>query len=165
MKLDRALQLEILEFLSDHYAKMPEQVFPDREMTPEEDDKYTTNLLYLEEHGLIDAGLQQGLDGDWMSSGAKITAAGLDFLANDGGLTAILGVVTVKLHDETIRDLIAARIQDSNLPPEEKTGLLAQLRELRGESIKHLTMKLLDAGLENLPAALPLIQKALGGFL
>lgn len=163
MKLDRALQLEILEFLSDHYAKMPEQVFPDHEMSPEEDDKYMTNLLYLEEHGLIEAGLQQGLDGDWMSSGAKITAAGLDFLANDGGLTAILGVVTVKLHDETIRELIAARIQDSDLPAEQKTGLLAQLRELRGESIKHLTLKLLDKGAESLPAILDAIRTSLPG--
>lgn len=88
----------------------------------------------------------------------------MDFLADDGGLSAILGVVTVKLHDETIRDLIAARIQDSNLPPEEKTGLLTQLRELRGESIKHLTLKLLDAGLDNASKALPLIQRALEGL-
>lgn len=159
-ELDRALQLQILNFLSDHYAKLPEQVFPDREMSDEEDDKYMTNLLYLEEHDLIHAGLQQALGGEWISSGAKITARGLDFLANDGGLTAILGVV-----NETIRDLIEARIQDSDLPPDEKTGLLHQLKELRGESIKHLTMKLLDAGLENLPAALPLIQKALGGLI
>ncbi|GJI89905.1 hypothetical protein RugamoR1_30680 [Rugamonas sp. R1(2021)] len=100
-----------------------------------------------------------------MIANIAITAAGLDFLADDGGLTAILGTVTVKLHDDTIRNLIETRIQDSDLPPEEKTGLLHQLKELRGESIKHLTMKLLDAGLENLPAALPLIQKALGGLL
>lgn len=163
MKLDRSLQLEILNFLSDHYARLPEQVFPNREMTDEEDDKYTVNLLYLEEHGLIEAGLQQSLDGHWMSSGAKITAAGLDFLADDGGLTAILGVVTVKLHDETIRQLIADRIQESDLPPAEKTGLLAQLRELRGESIKHLTMKLLDKGAESLPAILDAIRTSLPG--
>jgi hypothetical protein len=164
LKLDRALQREILEFLSDHYAGLPQQVFPDREMTDEEDQKYTANLLYLEAHGLIDSGLQQAMDGDWMSSGARITARGLDFLADDGGLTAILGTVTVKLHDETIRELVATRIEQSDLPVEQKRGLLNQLRELRGESIKHLTMKLLDAGLENAPKALPLIQKCLEGF-
>lgn len=96
---------------------------------------------------------------------AQITAKGIDFLEGDGGLTAILGVVTVRLHDETIRDLIAARIQASDLPPEEKTGLLHQLKELRGESIKHLTMKLLDAGLENAQKAIPLIQKALESLM
>lgn len=164
MKLDRALQREILEFLSDHYSGLPKQVFPDRELTDEEDAKYTANLLYLEAHGLISSGLQQALGGEWMSCGAQITASGLDFLADDGGLTAILGTVTVKLHDETIRELIAARIDISDLPADEKTGLLAQIKNLRGESIKHLTMKLLDAGLENAPEAVPVIQKFLEGF-
>ncbi len=161
MKLDRALQLEILEFLSDHYAGLSQDVFPDRELTAEEDDKYTTNLLYLEANGLIDAGLHQGIDGCWSSSGAKITARGLDFLANDGGLSAILGVVTVKLHDDTVRQLIEARIQSAELPETTKSHLLKSLRESPGETIKHLTEKLLDAGLENWPTALAAIQKFL----
>lgn len=104
------------------------------------------------------------MDGSWGSVGAKITARGLDFLADDGGLTAILGTVTVKLHDDTIRELIAVRIEQSDLHPEEKAGLLTQLKALRGESVKHLTMKLLDAGLENAPKALPVIQKFLEGL-
>jgi hypothetical protein len=44
-----------------------------------------------------------------------LTGHGLGLLEDEGGLTAILGVVIVKLHAETTRDLIAARIQDSNL--------------------------------------------------
>lgn len=161
MKLDRGLQREILEFLSDHYAGLPQQVFPSHEMTEAEDEKYTANLLYLEEHGLIEAGLQQSLDGQWVSSGARITARGLDFLADDGGLTAILGTVTVRLHDDTIKYLIGARIEQSDLPEAEKHSLLNQLKELRGESLKHLTMKVLDAGLENAPKLLPLLQQFL----
>ena len=159
MKLDRGLQREILDFLSNHYAGLPQQVFPNREMTKAEDDKYTTNLLYLEAHGLIEAGLQQSLDGNWMSSGARITARGLDFLADDGGLTAILGTVTVRLHDDTVRDLIGERISGSDLPDAEKNSLLNQLKDLRGEGLKHLTMKVLDAGLENAPKLLPMLQK------
>ncbi|CAN7399732.1 hypothetical protein [Massilia sp. LjRoot122] len=161
MKLDRALQREILEFLADHYAGDRQDVFPQRELTAEEDDKYTTNLLYLEAHGLVDSGLEKGVDGHWSSAGARITARGLDFLADDGGLTAILGTVTVRFHDDTIRELIAMRIEQSGLPADEKTGLLNQLKALRGESIKHLTMKLLDTGLEHAPKALPVIQNFL----
>lgn len=164
MKLDRALQREILELLSDHYAGNRQDVFAQTEMTEEEDDKYTTNLLYLEAHGLIESGLEQFMDGTWGSAGARITARGLDFLADDGGLTAILGTVTVKLHDDTIRELVALRIEQSDLQPDEKTGLLSQLKALRGESMKHLTMKLLDAGLENAPKALPVIQKFFEGL-
>lgn len=164
MKLDRALQREILELLSDHYAGNRQDVFEQREMTEEEDDKYTTNLLYLEAHGLIESGLEQFMDGTWGSAGARITARGLDFLADDGGLTAILGTVTVKLHDDTVRELVALRIEQSDLQPDEKAGLLGQLKALRGESMKHLTMKLLDAGLENAPKALPVIQKFFEGL-
>lgn len=96
---------------------------------------------------------------------AKATAAGMDFLADDGGLSAILGVVTIKLHDDTIRQLIEARIQSAELPETAKSHLLKSLREAPGETIKLLTEKLLDAGLANLPAALPLIQRVLGGIL
>jgi hypothetical protein len=88
----------------------------------------------------------------------------MDFLADDGGLGAILGVVTIKLHDDTIRELIASKIMDAPLSQPDKQKLLDQLRALRGDSIKHLTMKLLDAGLENWTAALPVIQKSLELF-
>ena len=159
MKLDRTLQLSILNKLSDNY---PEGVSLN---VPESEERaYRANIYYLIEHGLVSE--TTSYVGSLTIIGAPtITAAGMDFLADDGGLSAILGVVTVKLHDETIRDLIAARLEDSNLPAEEKTGLLHQLRELRGESIKHLTMKLLDAGLENWPAALAAIQTSLRSAL
>ena len=159
MKLDRNLQLEILNRFAPHYPHVqPLGSWPHDQATVE------ANLFYLIEHGLLEAKTLFTTDGIRFGN-IKLTHNGMDFLAGDGGLTAILGVVTIKLHDETIRDLIAARIQASDLPPAEKTGLLDQLRELRGESIKHLTMKLLDVGMENLPAALPLIQRALGGLL
>lgn len=90
-----------------------------------------------------------------------ITASGMDFLADDGGIGAILGVVTVKLHEDTIKQLIEARIAASDLPEEEKRPLLQTVRELPGESIKHLTTKLLDAGLENVPRLVELIRTAL----
>ena len=159
MKLDRTLQLSILNKLSDNY---PEGVSLN---VPESEERaYRANIYYLIEHGLVSE--TTSYVGSLTIIGAPtITAAGMDFLADDGGLSAILGVVTVKLHDETIRDLIAARLEDSNLPAEEKTGLLHQLRELRGESIKHLTMKLLDAGLENWPAAHAAIQTSLRSAL
>lgn len=164
MKIDRELQKNLLTTLAGSYPATCHDLRPAGQ-TKEDADKYTANLLYLQEHGLVHSGLQQSLGGSWIDGGAKITAAGIDFIADDGGLSAILGVVTVKLHDDTLRHLVEARIQSSDLNQEEKTGLLHQLRELRGESIKHLTMKLLDAGLENWPAALAAIQTSLRGSL
>ena len=49
-----------------------------------------------------------------------ITAKGLDFLEDDGGLSAILGAITVKLDPDDLRALIAARIEESDLPTRTK---------------------------------------------
>lgn len=157
MKLDRAQQLAILNLLADKYPDERHDIFIHGEPA-EDEEKKIANMLYLEEHGLINSGLTRGSQNKFQTRGALITAAGIDFLADDGGLSAILGVVTIKLHDETIRNLVATRIQESNLPAEQKAGLLDQLRELRGESLKHLTMKLLDAGVESMPTLLQAIQ-------
>jgi len=53
MHLDRALQREMLELLSNHYRGLPQVVNAGATKTGAEDAKYITNLLYLEEHGLI----------------------------------------------------------------------------------------------------------------
>lgn len=88
----------------------------------------------------------------------KITARGMDFLADDGGLSAILGVVTVKLHEETLKELIGQKISESDLTAPEKSRLLDQLKSLPAKTGKHLTQKLVDAGLPNWPAALRAIE-------
>lgn len=86
----------------------------------------------------------------------------MDFLANDGGLSAILGVVTVKFEADTLKAILENRINQSDLSPENKQSMIDSLRELPAESIKHLTMKLLDEGLENLSNAIVLIGTYLG---
>ena len=113
------------------------------------------------EHGLIFGKTSGSIGSQNEFFLAKATAAGMDFLADDGGLSAILGVVTIKLHDDTVRQLIEARIQSADLPETARSHLLKSLREAPGETIKLLTEKLLDAGLENWPVALAAIQKFL----
>jgi hypothetical protein len=55
-------------------------------------------LQYLAEHGLVNSGVRKSQSGDtedqWYEVGTKITAKGLDFLADDGGLSALLGAGT-----------------------------------------------------------------------
>lgn len=159
MNLDRELQLNLLKTLAGKYP-----LTVDLQSMTKEHPIVTPNLHYLAEHGLIDGQVSREIGGSKNFIFAKITARGLDFLADDGGLGAILGVVTIKLHDDTVRELITLRVQNSNLPPEEKQTLIDQLRELRGESLKHLTMKLLDAGLENWPVAMTAIQAAVSAI-
>ncbi|RMC99868.1 hypothetical protein EAY64_06040 [Aquitalea palustris] len=79
----------------------------------------------------------------------KISSSGLDFLEQDGGLSAILGTVTVKLHADTIRDLLETRIMESQLPVAEKKRFVDQLKELPGEALKTLTNKLIEKACDN----------------
>lgn len=56
------------------------------------------------------------------------------------------------IYEDTLKELIGQRIAESDLPQQEKSTLLEQVRSLPGETIKHLTMKLVDAGLANCSA-------------
>ena len=158
MLLDRTLQLSILERYSEVYPNGTYEKWP---AIGEDQQVVAANLFYLQEHGLIKVRGQLATDGGLVYQGGSITAKGMDFLADDGGLSAILGVVTIKLHDDTIKALIEARILASNLPEPEKKRLIDRLRELRAETTKHLVLKLVDLGLDKSQEAIDLIGKAL----
>lgn len=166
MRIDRELQSKILNLAAEHYpGSINENNFPDDMQTTSEgtDLDLFANLKYLEEYGLIQRGsFGKTTDNVYFIESITITNKGLDFLADDGGLSAILNIVTVRFETETLKSLIADRINDSDLPPDNKKSMIDALEELPAESIKHMTMKLLDKGLENLPSALLLIGTYLG---
>ena len=155
MKLDRTLQLDLLRVLADTYPKGISTAAWDDLTSRYGEDTVRANALYLDGHGLINWSV--------VPAGFRvaITPAGLDFLADDGGLTAILGVVTVRLHDDTIKALVEAKIHQSDLPPAEKKRWLDQLRSLPADATKHLVLKLVEKGLEHGPGAI----LAIGTFL
>ncbi|WP_250439318.1 MULTISPECIES: hypothetical protein [Delftia] len=159
MKLDRELQLDLLKRLEERY---PATV--DVQQWEKDVPGSGGNLAYLHEHGLCEASFRQTISVRAPQPfQAKITAKGLDFLADDGGLSAILGVVTIKLHDETIKDLIESKILQSDLPEPDKKRFLDRLRELPAETTKHLVMKLVDLGIDKAPTAIETIGKFLTG--
>jgi hypothetical protein len=116
------------------------------------------NLAYLEEHGLVDAKWGHGSS----IAVAKITARGIDFLADDGGLSAILRVVTVQLHEKTLKAILEASVDDSPEPDTVKSSLKAQIRALPAEGLKTITMELLKRSLPRLPELLHWLQAASG---
>jgi hypothetical protein len=161
MQLNRAEQRQLLQELAESF---PNPCAPKLPNDPDAK-RGKANFKYLEEHGLVRHVVSTfGRGGAGFDHGHAITAAGLDFLADDGGLSAILGVVTIKLHDDTIKNLIAMRIQAAELPPADKKRYLDQLRALPAESTKHLVLKLVDMGLETAPQAMERIGKILAGL-
>jgi hypothetical protein len=154
----RQKQTELLLRLKELY---PAHGYFDCE-TAEEQREVAANLVYLEQHGLCESGVQVGADGTIQLGAASITAAGLDFLADDGGLSAILGVVTVKLHADTIRDLIAAKIEAAEIPAQEKSTLKKRLAALPEAALTPATTDLVRTGLDHLPDAARWLGRLLG---
>lgn len=153
MAIDRLAQKNILERLAATY---PNQVGTQKS-EPFGMDKTALyfHLAYLEEHGLVICQWAGNIgSGGKLCISAKITARGLDLLADDGGLSAVLGVVTIKIHEDTLKQLLEAKVTASDLPEPEKNRLISELRSLPAAATKHLTLKLLDKALENGPQAM-----------
>lgn len=112
------------------------------------------NITYLIDHGLA-TGLPRKRMGEIDSyAEITITSAGLDHVSEDGGLTAELGVVTVRIEAETIQALIAAQIEMTDATRQEKTLLRQQLQALSAEGHQRLASQLIRLGLEAAPRSI-----------
>jgi hypothetical protein len=125
------------------------------------EDETIRNLVYLEEHGLCSAGLVAGIDGNYSYGGAKITATGLDFLEDDGGLSAILKTLTIRVHADTLRDMFSSKIENSALPQTEKSKLKDCIKSLPQKALETATSDLVQVGLSNIPNFVEWMHKTL----
>lgn len=160
MILDRQLQKELLEKMSSAY---PYSYNFDKEYSrgTDEYNKVAANLYYLEQHELISNESITLTINPPLIEMPQITHKGLDFLADDGGLTAILKVVTVKFDADQLKAILESKIMASDLPSEDKQKLLYQLRTLPAEAIKHLTLKIVDYGWDNIGSLVRLIKNSI----
>ncbi|MBJ8501382.1 MULTISPECIES: hypothetical protein [Acinetobacter] len=167
MILNRELQLKLLKKMSSAYPNFYDF---NKEYNREtvEYDAAIANLYYLMQHKLVepnsvivstsigDKGIKK-----FQFGSSTINQNGLDFLADDGGLSAILGVVTVKFEAVQLKAILESKIMAADLPPADKHKLIDGLRSLSGESIKHLTTKIVDLGWDNLGTLIRIIQSSL----
>jgi len=172
--LDRDFMKHILETLVE---KHPSPLLSSQLLRQKTDEAtLATHADYLDGNGLIKA--------EWYGSPhttvnataylkqAALTPKGRGFLESEdgkrhfqsktGSLEELFGTVTVKIHQDTIKDLISARIQEASLSPAEKQRYLDQLQSLPAETTKHLVLSLVDAALTNWKKALPLLQNIFG---
>lgn len=143
--LDRGQQRKLLLELRDDHPHPKHYALKGDEAGRRE----AVNLHYLIEHGLVEGKLEFSGTGDRSARcRARLTHKGLDFLADDGGLGAILGVVTVKLHDDTIRDLLMARVDaDAAKDDTAKAKLKDTIRGLPAEMLSTVVKKAMEIGL------------------
>ena len=161
MDLDRKLQLSILNELKTYY---PKTISLQLMNCFKKDEDFNGNVIYLEEHGLVEGktqrNTQRGNPGPQMTM-AKITAVGLDFLEDDGGIRGILNKITIKIDSEDIQTIIKARLDRENVSPEKKNEILKTIKSLPSEGIKIVYKRLLTHGLDNSPDVIDLLQKVL----
>lgn len=161
MRLDRELQKRLLNALCDRY---PIPMAAKDKVIDFRDPAVLRNLRYLQQHKLIALDFKASVDEQHAyATWAVATEEGMDFLEQDGGLSAILKVTTVRLHEDTIRQLIAQHITLSPLPSEKKESLLQRLKQLPAKSIERMADKLLDQALQKAPDAIEWISTLLGG--
>lgn len=151
-KIDKEFQLKLLREMAEKY---PSEVSYSGIYVPP---KTMANLAYLQAHNLID--LEPAVEDDGQPSvhSTKITAKGLDYISDDGGLTAELGVVTVKLHEDTIKELMIAKIQSSDANSTVKKNLIETLKKLPADAMKELSMAAVRRGIDSLPDAVQWFQ-------
>ncbi|MFP4752590.1 hypothetical protein, partial [Pasteurella multocida] len=87
---------------------------------------------------------------------------GVDFLLDDGGLSSILGTITVKLHEDTLKKLLLSKIENADLPKEEKTKIIKVVKNLGNTALEQVVANLVDIGFENLPKLIPLLRTMSG---
>lgn len=168
--LDRAREREILQMLAKFYPNkgsgrhIAEHLsHPISNASPE----FVAEATYLAEHGLVTfqavrmqsdptAPFKQVIDS------LVITAKGMDFLQDDGGLSTILGVVTVRLHDDTIKALLIAKVSASDGDRGAKDQLIAAIKSLPAEATKSIAMRLMEQGLAAAPASLAALRTLAG---
>jgi hypothetical protein len=120
-----------------------------RKIAGSDKEDFQGNLFYLREYNLITSGASREVGDLKEIITAGITAQGLDFLEDDGGLGAILSKVTVNFDVENIRSLLEDKIISSHLPEWQKKTLLQKLRILSGDVLKSVLLKIIEGAFDH----------------
>ncbi len=116
-KFPRELQNEILTILHDNFpygfTKQQKQYL----CKFYNSETLSNNLAYLHMHGLVKCEFVEKVNlpkyAVVILSNVQITQEGIDFIRGDGGLSSILKVKTIKIHEETVNQL-AVLLQSLN---------------------------------------------------
>lgn len=164
MKIDRALQRTILERLAGVYPSGVDDFDTDESLSEVDADAILVNVQYLAEHGLVNSGFVPAVglssDGVWLHTTVTcITAQGIDFISDDGGLGAILNTITVRLDATQWAELLAKKIETlPGVSPEERSSIAKSLRSLPAKALEKVSEKLLDWAVDHAADALPLLR-------
>lgn len=150
MNIDRDMQSRILNQLKDVYPGIKSK----SDFTDYTNVDFNGNIQYLYEHGLIGGHASQKFGQPLKLTSITITAKGLDFLEDDGGLGAILGTVTIRFEKDTLRQLLDSKFSTAALPPEKKSAFREALAKISDEGLKTAVKRMTEHAISNIPEML-----------
>ncbi len=121
------------------------------------------NTFYLRDHGLINFKQSQTLLGDCPISIDDvrlivITHKGIDFIENDGGLSAILNTVNVQFKEDTLKAMLSKEVDSAEgIDNTQKQRIHQAIREMPAEMLKSLSEDLIKTSINNSPAFIALL--------
>ncbi len=167
MKLDRELQLEILNYLAANF----DEPFPENVFDLEDQFGPTTafQLLYLHGLELIEGRKEmipeKDAEGEFAGhrsvGNVRITPKGIDLLQQDGGLSTILRKVTFKLDEDQFKDILDLAVDQSTIPAEQKTAIKKVLETAEETTITTFITKGIESLIKSTPDLLTLFAKAI----
>lgn len=161
---ERRLQRRVLEALDTFYPAFAPGSAVDGLLAEMSMQELAATVQHLQELGLVTGKVHIANDGSGRATvfGAKIEARGRDYLKADGGLAAELDTVVVRLHADTIRALLDAYIEQSDLDASAKRKLSEAVRSLPAKGLEEAVVALAREGLARWPAALQWLQTLTG---
>ena len=153
--LDREYQFQILRAAAEVF---PQPLFVHGDLVGRNGSDIELNCAYLEEHDLIRLTWVGSENSGRVVLSVLITAVGMDYLANDGGLPAILNVLTVRLETDSVKQIFIERVRSAQGDRTVKDRLVEQIKNLSAEKLKEMTKRALSAGLTSLPNSLSLVE-------
>lgn len=119
-------------------------------------------LIYLEQHRLVTIDWMDDPDGDRTPVFATISALGLDFLSEDGGLRAFRDRKAVRLKEADLRELLTGRIRHCEEDEVGRERLIEALARLPNEGLRDIALDLIRLGLANHAVAIGMVKGRLG---
>jgi hypothetical protein len=141
MELDRKLQREVLLALQDEY---PDSLLVSVLPGYTNDRNFMGNLFYLQEHGLIEGGDIREPGQCRSMVDVQITKSGLDFLANDGGISAILGSFMLRIPCNEIVEAVEMSFREEEIDEDVRANILDSISKLDSEAMKELVTLMLE---------------------
>lgn len=151
--IDDDLILEILNIFAKEIDNPKFDIFERIEHT----EINKRHFIYLVDHGFVKnalGGLPYRIDRDgnfYPAAPMTLTNEGIDFLSENGGLTAKKNTITVRFEVDAIKQFIEAKIEASNISEKEKNSLKAHIKSLPKKILEGEILSLFQMGLHQIP--------------